>query len=220
MRRTVTTATALLSLAACGYTDGGGGSKTLEVQAVLRYHASENAIDVDIAVRKSGVAVDGASVVLTDGDSGATFTVEQQNSGNNANYRSTIQNYHRKLAIRVENGGDKLHGQIEGPGSFVISNPGNAAILKRSSLGSNLNVRWVTEDGIAADEVTIRFHEKDFETTTLEDRGSCDTPASELGTGSERVQVTRRNRVSLTGGVQHSNLELSYNVENEVIVQD
>jgi hypothetical protein len=220
MRRTLTLTLALVTLGACGYTDGGGGSKTLEVKAVLEYHAGQNAIDADVVVRKNGVAVEGAAVVLIDGDDDASFALELQSNGNHQSYRANVEGYHRKMALKVESGSDDLHGQLEGPGSFIISNPDNEQHIKRSSNDSILNVRWVTQDGIAADEVTIRYADGGFETTIQEDRGNYDVPASKLDTSEDDVQVARRNRVGLTGGVLSSTLELSYVVSNHVIIQD
>ncbi len=208
------------SFTACGYTDGGGGSNTLEVIATLEYRTSENEMASEVQVRKSGAAVEGATITLTDGETDERFVAEQQNSGQNVRYRVTIPGYHRRIAIKVEQGSDDLHGQLEGPGTHIITSPSNAQIVDRSSSGDDLSVRWKTTDGIAADEVTLRLSDGDYQTTLKDDHGKGSIPVSKLGAGDETVHVIRRNRVTLEGGVGASALEISYHVENTIVVND
>ena len=216
MRRALTALVPILGLTACGYTDGGGGSKTLEVKALLTYKLHDNAIDANIDVNKDNVTVDGATVTLTDGDKGDIFTIDQRNNGNHAPYHSSITGYHRKLALKVENGDDKLYGQIEGPGSHIISNPDANEVMDRADMGSSFEVRWSTNDGIAADEVAVHLH--DFDTSIQDDRGNCNVPTSKLVEGTNKIEVERLNRVTLDGGILASVLELAYSVEIEVSV--
>ena len=79
---------------------------------------------------------------------------------------------------------------------------------------------WTTDDGIAADEIFIRFTEGDWDTTIHDDSGSYDTPAAKLHDSSDTVRVSRRNRVTLAGGTGASILESRYTADNKVIVQN
>ncbi|MBI5509948.1 MAG: hypothetical protein HY903_14425 [Deltaproteobacteria bacterium] len=218
--RCLSSSVLLLLAAGCGYTDSGSGSNTLEVIATVEYRADDNSTRAEITVNKSGAKVEGAQVVLTDGDSGDEFAIAQQNNGNNTVYRNEISGYHRKMALKVASGSDELTGQLEGPGPHIISNPDNSEILDRNSMGDTFEVRWTTEDGIRADEITIRFNQGDFETTISNDNGKYSVPTTKLNAQNDEVRVTRRNRTKLSGGILASSLEISYRVENSVIVQN
>ena len=159
--------------------------------------------------------------MVKDGDSGTTFDIPQQNAGASTRYRlPDMQGYHRKVELRVENNSDRLEGKLEGPGPHTILEPLNNETVKRSSEGDNMPVKWRVDDGIRAEEVTIALDEGDHRSTIKDDPGSYDVPTTALASGDEGVEVTRRNRVKLDGGIGGSKLEISYEAENDIIVTD
>lgn len=208
----------LLTLAGCGYTDAGDGSKTLVVVADAVYSASEdNQLRVDVTVSKDGVGVTGATVKFTDGESGDVFTVPPH-GGQDGRYRGDLTGYHHSLAIEVDSGDDNLEAQLEGPGTHVIAEPVNGARLTRDDV-ANLDIEWEVSDGIRADKVHIEIGDNVCTTTEIEETGSLTLPCKGLPAGSSFVRVRRSNQISLEGGVGESNFELSYQVTNQIVVE-
>lgn len=210
---------ALSTAAACGYTDPGSGSGTLEVIATMEYQFHGNETSVRVEVRKNATPLEGVSVVIKDDESGATHDITQQSSGADTVYRLSLSNYIRRAELRVELDDDRLDAKLEGPGPHRITEPENGQTFSRSDIGDNLTVKWKTEDGIAADETTIRLSQGDHTTTIREDPGSYEIPSSSLADGDEGIRVIRRNRVDLKGGVGQSKFEISYEARNDIIVQ-
>jgi hypothetical protein len=211
---------ALGAAAACGYTDAGGGSRTLEVIATMDYQVHDNETTINIEVNKDGAPLEGANVVVKDDENGTTHEIAQQNAGADTVYRQNLSGYIRRAELRVELDNDRLDAKLEGPGPHRITEPENGRTFKRSDIGDNLTVKWKTDDGIAADETTIRLGWGDRHSSTIkEDPGNYDIPSASLADGNEEVRVIRRNRVNLDGGIGQSKLEISYEARNDIIIQ-
>ncbi len=203
----------------CGYTDGGGGSRTLEVQARLEYRAHDNQTDIRIDVRKDGAVLDDANITITDGDTDKRFEIEQNNPG--GEYRDDIDGYHRRVELRIESNSDELNAQLEGPGIHFVTAPANDTVVKRDDIGDSLEVEWETKDGMAAEEVDVRIHSTGYtkHITNWEDPGSADIPSGKIDEGDEETRVVRRNKVRLDGGTGSSSLEITYEARNSFLVQ-
>jgi hypothetical protein len=208
----------IVSSAACGYTDGGDGTGTLEVVAEIIYRTHDNDTEVEISVEKDGSTVNDATVELTDGESGETFSVSQANP--NETYEASIDSYHRRIKLRVESGADRLEAQLEGPGVHRVVHPENDSILRLAELGSEFEVRWDTEDGLAAQEVIVKIDD-DFSHTIrgYQDPGHYGVPTSYLESDDADVSVWRINKVSLNGGIGESRMEIEYRARNSVVVE-
>lgn len=199
---------------ACGYTDSGDGTRTLQVVAELSYDVGnrDNVMRARVTVRKAGIHVSGASVAIIDGESGARFALEE-NGGNERYDASIAGGYRRRIELEIRSGNDNLTGRLEGPGAHLIEAPAHGSRVELSG-GDKLDVHWQTEDGLAADEVRVDLDQADYTTTLNEDRGRDEVPMATLRAGSEKVEVERRNRVVLTGGDGQSTMQISYEVEN------
>jgi len=217
----------MVSAVACGYTDGGSGTNTLEVVATLVYETrhSDEGMQADVSIRKNGLAVEGATVILTDGDKNDAVTVPQHDNGQNTRYRTDsthlLLGYRRKLELRVESGSDRLEAKLEGPGPHLISKPTNDEQMSRGDLGDSFEVRWKTEDGIAADEVVITVTSQNTDDrvrTVSGDPGKYDMSSTTLENFDNNIRVLRRNRLRLSGGTGASEMTLGYEASNRVVV--
>ncbi len=200
-------------LMACGYTDPGSGSKTLQVEASAEYEVGDSdRMRVTVTVHdKDDAPVEWAIVELRDGKTGEIITAEYESEGV---YRASMSAYRRRLELRVESSGDELTAKLEGPGPHRILDP-KAGAMNRASFGPNLRVKWATTDGIRADEVRLRVHgQRAVERVLTEDGGSYDGIAiSELpSVGDYRLTVERVNVVELAGGIAGSVFTIHYNV--------
>ncbi|MEE8408168.1 MAG: hypothetical protein V3T05_01055 [Myxococcota bacterium] len=203
----------------CGYTDAGGGTQTLEVIAKLEYDFRDDETKIEVEVSKNGEALEGARVRI-EPDGGIGVDIPQQNAGANAVYiLRDWQGYHRRIELLVESGKDRVVAKLEGPGPHTIVNPESTS-LSRSSLGDNLDVEWKVDDGVRADEVTISLDKGDYHSTIKDDPGHYEIPSTALESGEERVEVTRRNRIDLAGGIGRSTLEISYEKEVDIVVNE
>lgn len=202
-------------VAGCGYTDPGDGTETLLVQARITYSAQQARALLDVQIERDGSVVNGASVVVVDAASGRKYELPQD--GNR--YRSSLDDYHRRMRLRVESDADALEAQIEGPGPHTIAQPENNARLSSTEL-SNLRVAWKTSDGLRADEVRIRLNEDTCRLTTGRDVGNASLACAEEASGAATLVVERVNRVQLAGGTAGSSMELGYRASNQLIVED
>lgn len=201
-------------LSACGYTDEGDGTQTLFVEARVRYHAGNGRTSADIRVEKDGNHVGGANVTLTDGDTDDVLDLGEQ--GNRYTYDQTS-GFHRRLALRIEAGDDRLSAQLEGPGVHIIDSPVNGAQLVRDDLGDELSVEWTVEDGIQADLVRIVVGGEEYQPS--DDNGSFDrVRVADIDPGSQEVHLERSNSLSLTGGTARSTFEMIYDADNDFVM--
>lgn len=209
---------ATAALVGCEYTDPGSGTHTLNVVARLSFTASEDdEMDVRISVTRDGAVVNDASVVVTDGETGQKFVIDEQTTGQDR-YRGTIEGYRRRIDLSVTSGADHLRGRLEGPGRHLIKTPANDSVLRRSD-ADTMRIRWAAEDGLVADEVEIRFEESEFRTTLEHDTGEVVVATAELVPGIEELRVTRTNNVTLAGGTSGSKLEIGYTAANRFDVE-
>ena len=214
-----------LALAACGYTDGGGGTRTLEVVAELEYETEDNRMEIRIRVEKEGIPVDSAEnggtavVRVTDDETDEIYPIPQPSVG--GEFFDEIESYHRRMKLLVESGSDRVEGQLEGPGKHRVVHPENDSVLQRADLDDEVNVEWDTEDGIAAQEVTIRINRSGFTHTIrdYEDPGHYAVPRDRFQDGDDDVRVIRTNKVRLDGGVGESRLEIQYEARNRFVIE-
>jgi hypothetical protein len=207
-------------LVACGsYTDAGKGSNTLTVEATARFApGGDEGMRLRVNITKDGQHVDDATVVFEDGDSTDTFFAEAQGNGR-YEHNTGSRGYRRKLELKISREGtdDELEAKLEGPGPFRIETPANDDIVEISD-GDELEVVWVTEDGIKADEVRVQLDEADYEDTDDEDDGQVEVPRSRLRLGADQVEIHRVNRVKLEGGAGNSSFTISYEASNDIQV--
>lgn len=213
-------------LAACTYTDGGEGTKTLFVVASSRFDVGgANGAEMIVEVSKDGAAVSDVLVRLRDDDSDELFELPE--SAVAGRYSSTVPGYHRRLQLAVQSGSDALEAKLEGPGPHVIESP-RAGGVDRSGMGGELDVAWATEDGLRADEVVVSIRNVDAhdiveERTITDDTGSYDEiPMAVFPPNADnyRLTLTRRNRVDLDGGTSGSTFVVSYGVETTFTLVD
>lgn len=205
---------------ACGFTDPGSGTGTLNVDARAIYVGDTGRMQYTVRVSKDNVPLPDASVILADGDSRnpvasgittlngdgteAVFEVDDDNPG-----------YRRRLILRVERANDGLEAQLEGPGPHVLETPRNQESVLS---GRNLRVEWSTDDGIRADRVRVSVGSFGKSLGMSEESGFLTIEASSLPPpgSTEAVRVARHNHVNLAGGVNGSLFELRYDVFNHI----
>ncbi|HET6343590.1 MAG TPA: hypothetical protein VFH51_01610 [Myxococcota bacterium] len=201
--------------AACGYTDPGDGSHTLEVQATLAYGIAKDSTKMKVDVKAGNAAAANATVTLTDADTNATFILPAK--GSSGSYQLEQTGYHRRLQLKVESGNDTLTCQIEAPGRHTLKAPSQGAVV---NIGQGLEVAWSTEDGVRSDKVSVKLKSSpQGPWSTGTDSGSYGLPANVLVAGPEVVTVTRTNQVIPAGGAGTSFVTASYEVEGAFTVQ-
>ncbi len=204
-----------LVLGACGYTDTGSGTRTLQVEASSSFDVTDgNDSRVRVTVRQAdGTNVDDASVNVKDGDSGAVIAVPAD--GNGGRYSVDVPGYRRRLELAVARGSDRLDVKLEGPGPHTITSPVPGQVVS----GNTLGVSWATKDGVAADEVSLDIRHTQAQRLLTTDTGSSnDLSLAGLSAGTYDLDVTRQNVVVPGGGVTGSTFTISYNVSTEFIV--
>ena len=147
-----------LALNACGYTDTGSGSGTLQVNALITYAAGENdTSSVEITVLdNSGSPLSGAAVELKDDQTGDTFAAAEQDVADAPGvYTTSINKYRRRLELTISKDSHSLDGKLEGPGEHTIEFPAFGQSVNRSDFGESMEVTWTTTDGLMADRVTL-----------------------------------------------------------------
>jgi hypothetical protein len=203
---------AFTMLAACGFTNPGSGTGTLEVNAIVHYNAGQQGslapvTNVQISVQKNGLPVSSPpTVTLQDADSSQTYTVDVAN-GNKLTQQ--IPGYHRRWILAVTSGSDNLTCKLESPGPFTLSNPLQGALISQSG---GLNVSWQTQDGVMADKVEVSLSTIQ-QTNTPSDTGSYEFPASQLQLGDQTVTVLRINQVVPAGATGSSVFQSEYEVD-------
>lgn len=204
--------------AACGYTDAGDGTQTLNVTAVLSYHLEDNETHIALAVKRNLDFLPGAQVTLRDDETGELYTIPEV-AHPTQNYRDHIGGHHRRLELSVVAGADNLTARIEGPGPFVVPQPEHNRPITIADLGEHLTVKWRPDDGLPADEVRVRLERADVDQLIEADEGHYQIRSIYLETGSETLRVERINRVLLAGGTPGSFLTSGYEVRNDFVVQ-
>jgi hypothetical protein len=212
-----------LLFTACGYTDEGDGSGTLQVQADITYTVHNNQMHAEIEVTKGGVPVTDATVTL-DPDEGAEATIPfNDGPGNNDDrYRANITSYKRRLQLRIDRGDDWVEVQLEGPGTHSIAEPEAGGIIDAGDLDGDIEVKWKTEDGVKCDEVKVEVRGNNEEVqyeNTPDDTGSHDVEGTAFDSGANTIQVTRRNSIRPKGAEGSSYFKIHYQVENSVVVE-
>jgi hypothetical protein len=208
--------------ASCGFTDGGGGTRTLRVVAELTYTAHDNETALRIAVDKDGLVVDNAIVEIRDVDREVAYLITQGNPGEEYTRHEQdhhIDGYHRRIELTVEHDSDRLEAQLEGPGKHTVVSPGNNEVVDFDDLGDDIAVEWDTTDGLTAQEVEIHLGDHSHTIAKWEDPGHYSVPTRGLEVGEESVRVGRRNHIKLDGGVSGSTFSLEYQAHNSFVLE-
>ena len=207
---------AMSAIAACGgFTNGGGGTKTLEVEARVSFAAGNANMNARVSVVQNGAQVKSAVVTLRDEETEAVFTLEPDGNFYRANIAGA---YRRKLELKVERGEDNLDAKLEGPGEHFVSNPFDGTTIE---LGEDaLTVNWTVSDGIRADEVAITLDGSDYRGETNRDRGEVEVPRELLRVGDDVIHIERSNSVELDGGTGGSRFTMSYEASASVTFED
>jgi hypothetical protein len=200
--------------AACGYTDAGVGTRTLEIRAALHYDWRTDATTADVWLTRSGYTVDDANVVLVDADSRLLRPAVTAVAA--GHYAVTITGYPRRLQLSVRAGDDALTCQIEGPGRHVIATPAPGTVV---TYGEPLPVRWVTEDGVRADSVTVSLEQTAWSVRIVDDQGHTAVPAQVLTPGVQTLTVQRHSHMVPSGASGHSYVDVAYTVSTPVQVR-
>ncbi len=211
-----TLATAMSAIAACGgFTNGGGGTNTLEVEALVSFAAGNANMNARVSVVQNGAQVQGAVVTLRDEETEAVFNLEPESNF----YRANIAGgYRRKLELKIERGEDNLDAKLEGPGEHFVSNPFDGTTIE---LGENpLTVNWAVSDGIRADDVAITLDGSEYRGETSHDRGEVEVPRELLRVGDDVIHIERSNGVDLDGGTGSSRFTISYDASSTVTFED
>lgn len=210
----------LALVASCGgYSDEGGGTGTLEVDARASYEVSNDRTDVRIDVVVTTGSVDSVRAEIQNDLTGETRTMERIDLGrtNRARFAESFAGYAQRLELLVERGDDNLDGRIEGPGRHVIDFPRTGGVVEA---GDSFDLEWTVEDGLAADTVEVELDDSDFFRTLIVDSGELEIPDNFVQRGEETAEVERSNIVDLAGGVPGSTFSISYSVANEFVVTE
>ncbi|HSI05630.1 MAG: hypothetical protein ACAI38_13725 [Myxococcota bacterium] len=212
----LTFAAAMSAIAACGgFTDGGNGTKTLEVEARVSFVAGNANMNARVSVVQDGAQVPLADVTLRDEETEAIFTLAPEGNF----YRASIAGgYRRKLELKIERGEDNLDAKLEGPGEHFVSSPFDRTTVE---LGDDpLTVNWTVSDGIRADDVAISLDGSDYRGETNRDQGEVEVPRELLRVGDDVIHVERSNSVDLDGGTGSSRFTMSYEATSSVTFAD
>jgi hypothetical protein len=217
MRGLVVAAVALSCSAGCGYSDAGGGSRTILATVSARYDAGlENRLTLHATLERDGAPVSGATVQITD-DKGHALATLADASGHNqrGDYRGETAGYHRRLALTITAPEGHLEAKLEGPGPHEITAPlHEAALSGRDQLG----VQWRVDDGLRADQVIVTLDGGRQKSSP--DDGSVSLDTHDVAMGGHSLTVTRRNSIELAGGAATSSFTFDYVVSNDFVFTD
>jgi hypothetical protein len=203
----------LMGVAGCGGSNPGSGTKTLFVKAAAESDGATDGTWIVVEVRQG--TSDGA--LLTD----ATVTLRGNKTGEFSMPWSGLDvgpfkygGYYRGKALwdtgwtlRVRRGNDGLDAYVEAPGTTVVTEPIGGTTFRRSE-GKPLLVRWKDSENRRAQVVTLDFDKSSgLNLSMQEDRLELLIDQSRLSaTNKERLEVRRKNEVSLAGGTPGSTL--------------
>lgn len=195
----------LLSVVACAYTDPGTGTTTLQANLDIMFStATTQSTQVQATVQQGGLRVTDAKVVLTDSDTGQNFSIDP-------NSVQLIDQYHRRMQVRISAGANNVICQLEGPSKHVITAPLSGM---EHSINDDLQVNWTSPDGLRADHVVITLDQAGYQTTLPNDDGWFSVPATLLQpTGNETLTVRRITQVVPAGGTSGSLVRSSFEVK-------
>ncbi len=179
-----------------GGTDPGGGTITLQVEGDFEYGRGDQATDLSVRVRRDGVDVTDATVVVSN-DLGE-LTLVHAGGGDYVGVQPGWGSYY---ALRVTAGEDSLHGSIDAPALVDITSPdATVALDPQTADGGVVIVRW---SGDLAEEIWVKTKDFDYRG---EDKGRLEIPATVFQDNDQDLEVGRQNRVVLAGGVAGSRL--------------
>lgn len=207
---------AVSAMAACGgYTSGGSGTDTLEVEARVSFAVGNANMVGRVSVSQRGAFVQGATVTLRDEETEAVFPLTEDGNF----YRTNIPGgYRKKLELKVERGSDNLDAKLEGPGEHFINTPFDGTVIELGD--SPLKVNWTVKDGIRADDVTISLDGSDYRGETNQDKGEVEVPRELLRVGEDTIHIERSNTVNLEGGAGVSTYTISYEATSRIRFED
>lgn len=204
--RTLLLSMTALAAAACGGTDPGIGTKTLYVRANMGSDGSTDSNIIAVEVREgsnSGNVVTDAQVVLKSSRNG-DLALQLVQLGNLSQYVHTNFLWDAGFVLSVRRGNDSLDAALVVPGYTVITEPISGTTFRKAD-GRPLRILWRDEFGSRAQEVDVRLDKADVRQTSTTDVFFQEFQASQLVVEpKERVDVTRKNKVTLAGGVAGS----------------
>jgi hypothetical protein len=195
---------------ACGGSNPGGGTKTLYVDAQAVSDGSTDGTWIRVCVRdgyKDGPVVTDA-VVEVRGDRTGEFNlpwegVDWFGCAAGAHARGGIA-WDTGWALNVRRGDDYLDAYVQAPGITEISQPFANSTFRRAD-GEPLIVKWEDRVGHRAESSSVQLHQADQFFPLPNDPLQYSIQVNMLvGTGDERVEVTRTNNVTLAGGTPGS----------------
>ncbi len=211
------------SLAGCGsatISEPGRGSSTLDVGAHITVvnqvpnaaSADQFATALSARLTKAGAPLHGAAVTIAS-SKGDVVLVEQDPTGNHADYAGEQAGYAQAYTLTARLGDDYIEGvSLSGPDVHSFSVP---ALAAQVAYGQPLVVEWSPSGATLATLETRELNPLD-----VPDTGSYSVPGSGLRkpdpgkTQDERVRVTRSSTVNIAGGTAGSDLTVT--VRNEV----
>jgi hypothetical protein len=211
--------------AACGGSNPGGGTKTLYVDAQAVSDGSTDGTGIRVCVRdgyREGPVVTNA-VVSIRGDRTGEFNllwegVDWFGCAAGGYWRAGIA-WDSGWALNVRRDNDHLDAYVSAPGITEISQPfANSTFLRAG--GQPLVVKWEDRIGRRAETVSIELHQADQFFPLPDDPLQYSIEVNRLvGTGDERLEVTRTNTVTLAGGASGSVFSATTHREIPFIVE-
>lgn len=205
----------LMSVAgACGYSDPGEGTGSLEVIGRAVYREASEQTHVTVEVRDPNrVPIADAAVTVANGDTGETQLLTPATAGM---YVGTLPHYPRRLSLAITTPRqDSLTAQLEGPGPHRILEPSPEA----QPLPQDLPITWATDDGLRADYVVVEITPGGFTSVLTVDSGTYVVPRTFLRVGSGSLRLRRENALPLEGGLNASSLTVGYELEQPLALE-
>ena len=211
----------LVVIAACGGTDPGDGTHTLEVNGTVNAEVNgtngtlpqDFTTDFNIEISLNGNDVTTGTVTIKSDDVITTLTYDANNG--NARWRGSAPGYTETYRLDIVAGADEVRNVVvDGPDIHTFKTP-----LPGASLDSTLTIGVEWDRGDEADSASIRVG--DLDRVTIVDTGNYEMGPNMLRAERDqprenRVEIRRTNRVIPAGAIAGS--EFSVSVENDIEV--
>jgi hypothetical protein len=216
----------VMAMAACGSAESGDdfgtGTNTLSVDARVEVdNVVMNAVDAndfstsfEVTVRRDGVPVVDAVVVMGSDGGDVELTLSSQTDGE---YRGGQVAYHRGYSLDVDAGDDFIHGvRLVGPDIHAFASPGMGETVQG---GEDLLVTW--DRKVEAEVASIDADEMDR--IDIADTGEFLIPADGLEhdqgeVNENRIRLWRSSHLVPDGGVPGSSFSIDIRNEIEILV--
>ncbi|MFO0597012.1 MAG: hypothetical protein U0228_16975 [Myxococcaceae bacterium] len=210
---------ALLVLSSgCGFTNPGGGTRTLWVNAQLSTDGSTAGSRARVSVKlgsSNGDVVRNAEVAIRGGPLARTVVPFDDQR---LDYRLDGFTWADGIRLEVIRGTDLVDGSIDAPGATVITLPVANTTFSRGA-GMPFIVRWKDEHGVVAKSTTLHLDKAKIDQTLPPGALEQSLDPNTLVVGNEKVSVERSNEVELAGGASGSTLSAGTRHEIEFKVE-